>query len=195
MGSNGVSTGRAVVAPDGIAYNGGTDGDNVFAGRQLVPYLCVQRRGEAGRPLPRGMAVDINRDQTVRRGVNGRAANDRTDRKLNRQANGGGLSRGGTGADPRRVFQGGLLHVITRQIGGDPAAFPFVGRIQQSQFEGSDVAPRGGLTVLVPHADLPENLRTRTERLPGPRNQNGLIRNNFTGIPKVGRGGLQTGRR
>ncbi len=109
--------------------------------------------------------------------------------KFEGEADGGGLAGGGTGVDPGRVGERGLLDVVARQIRGDPAAFPFIGGIQQSEFNRGDLAPGGGMAIFIPNTDLPKYVRARGEGFTGPRNENGLVGNNFAGIPEVGCGG------
>jgi len=132
VGGDGVSSGLAAVMPDGVPHRGGADGNDIPAGRQLIANLRVQRCREAGGALSRGMAVHVNGDEAVSRRINDRAANDGVGRKFDGTSNGCGLIGDGTGVDPKRFCQGGLFNVITRQIGGNPAALPLGGRINQS---------------------------------------------------------------
>src|ERR1035437_4942470 len=89
--------------------------------------------------------------------------------------------------------QSGLLDIKAWQIGGDPFSFQLVCGIEKTKFKRRHVAPRGRLAVLVPDANLPENLCARTERLARPWNEDGLIGNNFSRIPKIRRVGVEPG--
>src|SRR5438132_1227194 len=119
----------------------------------------------------RGVAIDVIGDEAVRYRINESVANDGLGRKFEGEPDGGSLAGGGTGIDPGRFRQRRLLNIITRHIGGDPAAFPSGGSIKQSQLERAHVAPGGGLAILVPDTDLPENLGTRAEGLACPWDQ------------------------
>ena len=158
VGGDGISSSRAAVTPDDTPHHGGADGDDVFAGRQLPANLHAQRRRQTGEAGVGGMTVDVIGDEAVCRHINERTANDGLGRKFDGEPDTRGLARGRTGIDPGRFCQRGLLHVVSRQIGGDPAALPFVGGIEQPQLERGSFAPRGGQAVLVPDANLPENL-------------------------------------
>ncbi len=168
--------------------------DDVAAGLELLAEVGMEGGGVTAGALAGGFTVDEEGDESGGGGVGGGGFDFGAGREVHDDAGRGGLLLRCAAINPGGVGKRGGHDVIAREIRGDPFAFPFLLRVEETEFDGGGLAPVGGLVGFVPCADLPKDEGAGVERLARPRDEDGLIGDDFAGGPEIGRGGEFVGR-